>query len=233
MVRELEGRDEAVLAYPFTRRIGPDGKLLPKPARAFQTAGMVDLDERWAFVCRELVASGDMVYGLARVEAVRAAGIFRDVICPDRLLMAELALQGQFRQVPEELWFRRDFGGASVVRQRTSLFAGPQPAGGWLPPWIQHGRSLWRTYVREAPADSHRRAGRRVIRYCAAYALKHHQKSTTHKYFSAVLRGIVWSYKRSKHLVLLALFYALVYTRRAYHRSVYEVAVFTRRMGLR
>ena len=66
-------------------------------------------------------ASGDMVYGLMRLGALRRAGIFRRVLRPDRLLMTELTLQGRIRQVPEVLWFRRQSTGTSVERQRTTL----------------------------------------------------------------------------------------------------------------
>ena len=62
-----------------------------------------------------------MVYGLMRLDALQAAGIFRRVLRPDRLLMAELTLQRRFRQVPEVLWFRRQSETASVERQRATL----------------------------------------------------------------------------------------------------------------
>ena len=234
LVREMEANPNVVLAYPLTRRLDAEGHPLDKPARLFETRGLTSLDERWAHVCREHVASGDMVYGLMRADAVRQAGVFRDVMCPDRLLMAELALRGQFHQVPEELWFRRQFDEASVARQRTSLFAGQGPRGRWMPPWLQHGRALWSAYVATA-ADPQERAAaaRRVRQYSALYALNHQQKTTTYRQFGAMLRGIVWTRKKVKHYVLLAIFHTLVSTRRAYHRTVYEVAIFTRRIGLR
>lgn len=234
LVREMEANPSVVLAYPLTRRLDAEGHPLDKPARLFETRGLTSLDQRWAHVCREHVASGDMVYGLMRADAVRQAGVFRDVMCPDRLLMAELALLGEFHQVPEELWFRRQFDEASVARQRTSLFAGQAPRGRWMPPWLQHGRALWSTYVTAATDPQERAAAaRRVRQYSALYALKHQQKTTTYRQFGAMLRGIVWTRKKIKHYVLLAIFHALVSTRRAYHRTVYEVAIFTRRIGLR
>ena len=234
LVEAMEVDPNLVLAYPFTRRLDADGRLLDKPPRLFETRGLTSLDERWLHVSREHVASGDMVYGLMRAEAVRDAGIFRDVMCPDRLLVAELALCGQFRQVPEELWFRRQFEEASVARQRTSLHAGRVPSGRWLPPWLQHGQTLWAVYVTQAAdARQRRAAARRVLQYSALYALKHQQKTTTYRQFGAVLRGLTWTRKRVKHYLFLAVFHTLVSTRRAYHRTVHEVAILTRRMGLR
>lgn len=234
LVGQLEANPALVLAYPFTRRLDAAGRLLTKPPRLFETVAMRALEERWPYVCRETVAAGDMVYGLMRADAVRRAGVFRDVLCPDRLLIAELALQGEFRQTAEELWFRRQFDEGSVSRQRRSLFAGGGPRGRWLPPWLQHGRALWRVYVAgEQDPEARRAAARRVIEYSVQYALRHQQKSTTYRQFGAVLRALTWTRKRVKHYSLLAVFHTLVSTRRAYHRTVYEVAVFTRRIGLR
>ena len=234
LVETMEADPSVVLAYPFTRRLDATGRLLDKPPRLFETQGVSSLDERWSRVCREPVASGDMVYGLMRAAALRDAGIFRNVVCPDHLLIAELALQGEFRQVPEELWFRRQFEEASVARQRSSLFADRAPRGRWLPPWLQHGRALWRVYVAgERNPQRRRAAARRVVQYSTQYALRHQQKTTTYRQFGAVLRWLTWTRKRIKHYVLLAVFHTFVSTRRAYHRTVYEVAVFTRRIGLR
>ena len=234
LVGEMEADANLVLAYPFTRRLDPGGRLLDKPPRLFDTRGMRTLDERWPYVCGEHVASGDMVYGLMSVDAVRKAGIFRDVICPDRLLMAELALQGEFQQVPKALWFRRQFDGASVARQGATLFAGRAPRGRWQPPWLQHGRALWQAYVSGVVDPGQRRnAARRVLQYSALYALKHQQKTTTYRQIGAAWRGLVWTRKKAKHYTLLGLYHTLVSMRRAYHRTVYEVAIFTRRIGLR
>ncbi len=234
LVEAMEADPNVVLAYPLSRRLDAAGRLLDKPPRLFETLGVTSRDERWSRVCREHPASGDIVYGLIRAAALRDAGVFRDVVCPDRLLVAELALRGEFRQVPRELWFRRQFEEASVARQRTSLFAGRAPRGRWLPPWLQHARTLWGVYVtRAASAGERRAAAHRVIRHSALYALKHQRKTTTYRQFGSVLRGLTWTRKRIKHYSLLAVFHALVSTRRAYHRAVYEVAIFTRRIGIR
>jgi hypothetical protein len=235
LVGVMDEDDGVVLAYPYTRRIDHEGRLLEKPPRRFDTQGAESMQDRWSLVCGEHLACGDMVYGLMRVEALRGSGVFRDVVCPDRLLIAELALHGQLRQTPDELWYRRQFPeSSSVARQRTSLFAGRAPLGRRLPPWFQHGRILWRVYVAPVTSPEDRRAAsRRVLQYTGAYLLKHQQKTTTYRQFGAVLRGFTWLRKRVKHYVLLGIFHTLVGSRRAYHRTVYEVAVFTRRIGLR
>ena len=103
---------------------GPDGRGAREGAAAVRhRAAPSDLQDRWRRFCHEGVGSGDMVYGLMRLDALRRAGIFRRVLRPDRLLMAELTLQGRIRQVPEVLWFRRQSEGTSVERQRADARA--------------------------------------------------------------------------------------------------------------
>ena len=121
LVAELDADPGAVVAYPITRRMDQAGAALEKGARLFDTADAPDLRSRWRRFCHDGIGSGDMVYGLMRLDALLAAGVFRRVLRPDRLLMAELTLQGRFRQVPEALWFRRQPETASVDRQRFSL----------------------------------------------------------------------------------------------------------------
>ena len=53
------------------------------------------------------MSAGNMVYGLYRVDVLARAGVYRHILVPDRLLMTELAIYGQFKQVPQVLWFRR------------------------------------------------------------------------------------------------------------------------------
>ena len=163
LVEELERHPEAVLAYPLTERMDATGMPLPKPARHFDTAGITDLGTRWRQFSRsDAVAAGDMVYGLMRPDAVRQGGIFRSVLCPDRLLLAELTMQGEIRQVAQVLWHRRQFSTGSVSRQRSSLFApdGPRP-GVLATPWWMHARALWETYGKraEGPAEAGRHDG--------------------------------------------------------------------------
>src|SRR5688500_9210116 len=149
------------------------GMPLPKVARQFETVRVRDLATRWRLFTRsDAVAAGDMVYGLMRADAARRAGIFREVLCPDRLLIAELTLQGQIRQVPEILWFRRQFGTGSIERQRSTLFApGTAVPSTFTPPWYMHARSMRASGV--APGL--------IVRYAAAYAWRHYGKSSVQR----------------------------------------------------
>jgi glycosyltransferase involved in cell wall biosynthesis len=218
LVGELERHPEVVLAYPLTQRMDASGMPLPKAAREFETLGVADLAARWRRFSRsDAVAAGDMVYGLMRPEAARRAGVFRDVLCPDRLLVAELTLQGQIRQVPETLWFRRQFSTGSVARQRSSLFAPGAPRPGVLtPPWYMHARSLWRTYGGPADGGVLRRSdvARMIAIYTAAYAWRHYGKTPAQRDVISMLGRPRWLFKQAKHGALLGAHYTLVGARR-------------------
>jgi hypothetical protein len=211
----LDDSPSVVLAYPLTQRVDPEGKPLAKPARQFETFGIADRDARWALLNRsDTVAAGDMVYGLMRTDAVSHAGIFREVLCPDRLLVAELTLQGEIRQLPEALWYRRQFAEGSVERQRFTLFPpGTQAPSILVPPWYMHARTLWSVY---SPGShprvnlSRTEAFGLVSRYTAAYAARHYAKSSVQRGFFAILGWPRWIYKRVKHGLLLVVYGVLV-----------------------
>jgi glycosyltransferase involved in cell wall biosynthesis len=244
LVAELDADPGAVLAYPITRRMDQAGGALEKGPRLFDTADAPDLPSRWRQFCHDGVGSGDMVYGLMRLDALRAAGVFRRVLRPDRLLMAELTLQGRFRQVPEVLWFRRQSETASVDRQRFSLvLPGDEPPGFSGPPWLQHVQVLWREYARARPQAfglSMAAWAVMLLRYQLTYAWRHFRKTETSH---AMVRGVdqvVWVKKITKHHYHHAVYNTLVggraflgRCRRAGRRGVYEVLMMTHRLGLR
>jgi glycosyltransferase involved in cell wall biosynthesis len=142
LMAELDAHPEAVLAYPRNRRIGPDGVMNDKRPWEFATDGLDDLRVRFKRTMRHMSA-GNMIYGLGRADAIRRAGVFRHVLVPDRLLLMELALEGQFRQVPDILWFRRWYGRIfSLQRQRRAFFPNGRPFYAFVPWWISHAVAL-------------------------------------------------------------------------------------------
>jgi glycosyltransferase involved in cell wall biosynthesis len=243
LVSELDADASAVLAYPITRRMSQGGVDLEKGPRLFDTAACGTLDDRWRHFCREGVGSGDMVYGLARLAALRRAGIFRPVLRPDRLLMAELTLQGRIRQVPEVLWYRRQSTGTSVERQRSTLMvAGTEPRGFFWPPWYQHSLVLWREYARAGadPALSRGTWMRMVLGYQVSYALRHFRKTDTSHAWGRLKNRIVLAKKRTKHAYHHGVYHTLMglralrgKLRRGSRRALYEVLMLTHRLGLR
>ncbi len=138
---ELDGHPSAVLAYPLNDAISEDATVVRGPWR-FATAGE-RAPVRFVRVLRRMVA-GDMVYGLFRADALEACGVLRDVLMPDRLLLAELSLHGEFRQVPELLWHRRLRARPvdGPLQRGPELFPGARPSR--LPWWLAHARVLAR-----------------------------------------------------------------------------------------
>ena len=244
LVAELDADPGAVLAYPVTRRVSPTGEEIDKGPRLFDTAAHHDLGARWRYFCREVVGAGDMVYGLMRMDALRRAGVFRPVLRPDRLLMAELTLQGRIRQVPEVLWFRRQSSGTSVERQPTTLML-PESMPRWFfwPPWLQHSVVLWREYVARTPRPLPRSTGewtRMLVRYQLTYGWRHFRKTEASHALGRTISRVVWQKKLLKHHYHHAVYNALIGARtargklrRAGRRAVYEVLMLTHRLGLR
>jgi glycosyltransferase involved in cell wall biosynthesis len=244
LVECLDGHPDVVLAYPLSRGLDGEGRIIDKPLRRFDTAGLSNLRERWRRLCHEGIGAGDMVYGLMRVSAVTSAGVFRDVLRPDRLLIAELALRGQFRQVPEVLWYRRRIGTPSVDRQRTTLFGGhraPRTIG--LPPPVQHAGAMYANYVRRLdPALGVTRATmmRMIALYVSSYSVRHFRKSALRYRWGVAVEGLFWVKKRLVRTYHVAVYNLLVSTkalrgraRRLFRRTVFNVLVVTKRLGLR
>ena len=244
LLTELDRDAGAVLAYPITRRMLLDGQEVEKGPRLFNTMSLTDRSERWEYFCRHGVGAGDMVYGLIRMDALRTAGIFRRVLRPDRLLMAELTLQGRICQYPEVLWFRRQSTGTSVERQRhTLVLPGEEPKWFSTPPWLQHTLVLWEEYVK-APNPPIRIAREEWIRMLLSYQLRygwrHFRKTDTSHAVGRTIHTAVWTKKLTKHYVRHAVYNTLVAghacwgrLQRARRRVVYEALMLTHRLGLR
>lgn len=243
MVAELDAAPDVVLVYPVTLRIDEQGAPADKEPRSFQTVGITDIASRWRAFCHHGVGSGDMVYGLMRLEALRVAGIFRPVLNPDRLLVAELTLQGQIRQVPEPLWWRRQSAVPSVTRQRTTLFSGPPPRWFGWPPTVQHAIAIVQAYRRtEAPPVrlSAPRLAWMLALYQVTSAWRHFRKTDVSKSVGRGVDNAHWVKKIIRKGVHHAVYYTLVGVRtlrgrcrRAGRRAVYEFLMLTHRLGLR
>jgi hypothetical protein len=213
MVAALDANPAVVLAYPITQRLDEDGNVIEKGPRSFQTVGITDFAARWRAFCHHGVGSGDMVYGLIRMPALLAAGVFRSVLNPDRLLIAELTLQGQILQVQEPLWSRRRSAVASIARQRLTLFAGPPPRWFGWPPTLQHAMVIIREYVR-APAPPVRIPTTRMVRMLTRYQLtslwRLFRKTDTSKSLGRGVDNAHFVKKVIKKGVLLSVHYTLI-----------------------
>ena len=136
---ELEDHPEAVLAYPRFVRMDDAGAEFPVTPSSFDTVGVTSPTQRLRQTIRHATAGGT-IYGLIRVDALERCGAFPLVILPDRLYVARLALEGEFRQVSRRLWYRRYRFGVvmSFGRQRRAFFPDGVPWWTHLPWWLVH-----------------------------------------------------------------------------------------------
>lgn len=140
LLQRIESSPDAVAVYPRSVRLRDRALPAVIPWRFETQRGLSPLRRLHAVAWR--ASAGYMVYGLFRVSALRRAGVFREVLLPDRLLFAELALQGRFEQVPEILWYRRPASTFSLERQRRSFFPEGIPLRAYAPWWAAHAAVL-------------------------------------------------------------------------------------------
>ena len=140
LAAELDAHADAVLAHPLAVRIDDHGSEYPTRERLFDTAGLADPHDRVRRVARELRGAGELVYGLIRRSAMERAGPFPLAVLSDRLFLVRLALEGEFRQVRERLWYRRFRAGVAMsnARQRRTAFPEGAPLTAYVPWWLTH-----------------------------------------------------------------------------------------------
>lgn len=148
LVPVLDEHPEVVLAYPQMMRVYTHTNGRRRVNNAADTMGITKPEQRMRVATAQMTA-GNGIYGLFRAGALARAGVFRPVLLPDRQLLVELSLLGQFKHVPEILWYREVAGVFSYGRQRRMLFAGRSPLYTYLPASLQHlGVLLWDFCVR-------------------------------------------------------------------------------------
>jgi glycosyltransferase involved in cell wall biosynthesis len=183
MVSALEADDRAVLAYPGIVAVDETGKVL-RQTRTFRESDQPTLQQRLTHVVDEMTA-GNMVYGLFRSEVLARCGVYREILLPDRLLLAEASLHGRFVAVPEALWHRRYRTGvsASHARQRRSFFPEGAPAYSYLPWWLVHSLVLlWTLAVRRTgPSSVSRREGAALAAHYLRVSSKHQRLRRTRR----------------------------------------------------
>ena len=161
----LDAQPRAVLAYPLDARLRADGSPSPHAAAPLATTGAEDPVARLRATAQGMTA-GSMVYGLTRAAALRRAGVFDRVTRPDRLVLAKLAVLGEFAQVPRVVWHRRITGRPTARRQRAATFPARVPPSAYLPWPLVHGAVLARWLAGDG-ALPHRRVPAAVVAYAA------------------------------------------------------------------
>jgi signal transduction histidine kinase len=110
--------DSVVLTYPKTVMIDAEGNLLGPYEDGLDLRAQQP-HQRLRTLFRNLVLS-NAVFGLIRKDALDRTAGHGDYISADYVLLAELALQGQFWEIPEPLFLRREHPGTSRHANRTT-----------------------------------------------------------------------------------------------------------------
>ena len=146
LVDVLDNSPDVVLAYPLMERVFPTHRYAIR--RRFDTTAVKSRVARLRAAISSMTA-GNCVYGLIRSRALEQAGIFTAVLAPDRHVLMQLLLLGEFSHVPQVLWYREVAGEFSYRRQRRMFFPARIPIHTYLPMTFQHfGVMLWSFGVR-------------------------------------------------------------------------------------
>jgi glycosyltransferase involved in cell wall biosynthesis len=152
----LDTHPQIVLAHAWTAFIDQTGQItiaIDYPL----TTNVADPVERF----RSLLYThgGDDFYGIIRMSVLREIKPFGSFHWADRTIVAELALQGPFYNVPEFLYFRRDHPtratriGSDIRRRCTTL--DPKRANRWRHPAVRllgeyllaYASAIWRAPI--------------------------------------------------------------------------------------
>jgi hypothetical protein len=104
-VAALEAKPQAVLAYPQSLLVDEDGAVIEEMDDQVDLEQTSALDRYKHLIWHLSICN--MIYGVARRDAMVAAGGYRDVLAPDRLVLARLALQGTILRTGGFLYLRR------------------------------------------------------------------------------------------------------------------------------
>jgi len=126
LVHVLERNPSVVLTYPIVENIGEFGEIFESSChKKFETHG-VERKERIKALYLRGEGYGNIVYGLFRREALEKAGIYRNYLMPDVLLLWEISMYGSLKLVPKKLWYRRKAKTRfSIERQKQMCFSRP------------------------------------------------------------------------------------------------------------
>lgn len=132
-VAALEEDRRAVLAYGRSALIDAEGQVLGDMDDALDVSQDRAIDRYRSLIWR--LENCNAIYGLMRRELLQGTGGYGPHPAPDHLVLAKMALQGVFVQVPKTLYFRRQNRPdetAKEQRTRQPLDLDPRDAPKWL-----------------------------------------------------------------------------------------------------
>jgi glycosyltransferase involved in cell wall biosynthesis len=146
LLNEFDGGDnDIVCVYPKTVKVDIEGNVHEEIAIKYDSSQM----ERWQRIEEAAVGylgSGDVIYGLFKMQALRSCGYFRKELFPDRLLVSEIQLHGSIKYTTETVRYRRVIEYPTemsevISRQEKNLF---NPSNKRTNPVISHVTSFLR-----------------------------------------------------------------------------------------
>ncbi|HEY2237271.1 MAG TPA: glycosyltransferase family 2 protein [Streptosporangiaceae bacterium] len=157
-VQALDDDPQVVLAHPWTAIIDGSGEMTAAIEYPLNTSSR-SAPER--FRSTLFANGGDDTGGVIRTEVMRRTGMLNSFHHADRTITTELALHGPFHQVPDWLYFRREFDGRNerispTVRARCANLD-PRRADPIRHPVARlYGEYVWSyvTAIRNAPLTS-------------------------------------------------------------------------------
>ena len=157
LISILEANPNVILTYPKIAYITTEGRRYNKKlSQHFSTEDLTEA-QRVRAVSKDARYFGKMVYGLFRANALRRTDVFRRTLFPDVILLHELCLQGDFKQVDKELWHLRRVDDFSIARQKKILFI-KRPWYIFLPwPIVNAFVLAWNTALRPDAGNRQRR----------------------------------------------------------------------------
>ena len=102
----LEAEPAVILVYPHTMLIDSEGVESTTVPDEIDTRHLSPLQRYLKFIWR--VCWCNMIHGVIRSDVIRQTQMFRHVWGSDILLLTELSLAGEFAQLPETLFYRRE-----------------------------------------------------------------------------------------------------------------------------
>jgi hypothetical protein len=132
-VAALEEDKGAVLAYARSALIDTEGRVVPEMDDALGITQERPIDRYRSLISR--LENCNAIYGLMRCELLKGTGGYGPYPAPDHLVLAKMALQGTFVQVPRTLYFRRQNRPPETgedQRRRQSFDLDPVEASKWL-----------------------------------------------------------------------------------------------------
>jgi len=152
LYRTLENNPETVLAHSRTTFVDPEQLDFTDEGYSLDTVGEAPLDALRK-VTLGFFGAGDAIYGLFRFKALEKIGFLPFELFPDRLVVSQMCLFGEIRNVRQAERFRRnlspeDYSDVIVKRQLSTLF----PSTGQAPgaPLISHSTYLLRKYLEDS-----------------------------------------------------------------------------------